>query len=58
MMMKLVGMAMVLMLIPMFAVAQQNVDVVVVGATPGGIASAITAARFGHSVALVEYQNH
>ncbi len=33
-------------------------DVVVIGGTPGGIASAVTAARFGHSVALVEYSPH
>lgn len=30
-------------------------DVVVVGGTPGGIATAVTAARFGHTVTLVEY---
>lgn len=35
-----------------------NVDVVVVGGTPGGIAAAISAARLGHSVALIEYHNH
>ena len=33
-------------------------DVVVYGATPGGIASAITAARMGRTVALVEPQPH
>lgn len=33
-------------------------DVVVLGGTPGGIASAIAAARLGHSVALVEYHRH
>lgn len=33
-------------------------DVVVVGGTPGGIASAVTAARLGHSVALAEYHAH
>ncbi len=30
-------------------------EVVVIGATPGGIATAVTAARLGHDVALVEY---
>ena len=35
-----------------------DADVVDVGATPGGIASAITAARLGHTVALIEYQRH
>lgn len=40
------------------AQAAEQFDVVVVGATPGGIATAITAARFGRSVALVEYHNH
>jgi len=33
-------------------------DVVVYGATPGGIASAIAAARLGSEVTLVEYQHH
>lgn len=32
-----------------------DVDLVVIGGTPGGIATAVTAARLGHSVALVEY---
>ncbi|MDI1313454.1 FAD-dependent oxidoreductase [Prosthecobacter sp.] len=30
-------------------------DVVVIGGTPGGIATAVTAARMGHTVTLVEY---
>src|SRR5215472_13142100 len=38
--------------------ADQDADVVVYGATPGGIGTAITAARMGRSVALVEPQNH
>jgi hypothetical protein len=38
--------------------ADQDVDVVVYSATPGGIGTAITAARMGRSVALVEPQNH
>src|SRR6185503_17694265 len=38
--------------------AAQNYDVVVYGGVPGGIASAITAARLGHTVALLEYHNH
>ena len=33
-------------------------DCVVVGGTPAGIAAAVTAARLGHSVALVEYHAH
>jgi len=33
-------------------------DVVVIGGTPGGIAAAVTAARLGHTVALVEYHAH
>ncbi len=33
-------------------------DVVVYGGTPGGIASALSAARLGRSVALVEYHEH
>jgi hypothetical protein len=36
----------------------QEFDVVVFGATPGGIGAAIAAARMGHSVALIEPQNH
>ncbi len=38
--------------------AAQTFDVVVYGATPGGVAAAISAARLGRSVALVEYHNH
>jgi hypothetical protein len=33
-------------------------DVVVIGGTPGGIATAVTAARLGHKVTLVEYHRH
>lgn len=33
-------------------------DVVVIGGTPGGIATAVTAARFGKRVAIVEYHKH
>ncbi|MCY3912007.1 MAG: FAD-dependent oxidoreductase [Chloroflexi bacterium] len=36
----------------------QQADVVVLGATPGGIASAVAAARLGHSVSLIEYHRH
>ena len=35
-----------------------DVDVVVVGATPGGIAAAVAAARLGERVALIEYEDH
>jgi hypothetical protein len=42
---------------PVFA-APESFDVVVYGATPGGIASAISAARHGRSVALIEYHQH
>lgn len=38
--------------------AGQSFDVVVYGGTPGGIAAAVSAARLGHSVALVEYHKH
>lgn len=37
---------------------KNDFDVVVIGGTPGGIAAAVTAARFGHTVALVEYHRH
>lgn len=40
------------------APAENNFDVVVYGGTPGGIATAITAARLGRSVALLEYHPH
>ena len=36
----------------------QEFDVVVYGATPGGIAAALAAARAGRSVALLEYHDH
>ena len=36
----------------------QPYDVVVYGGTPGGIAAAVSSARLGRSVALVEYHNH
>ena len=38
--------------------ASSSFDVIVIGGTPGGVASAIAAARLGHSVALVEYHPH
>ena len=40
------------------AAAEHNFDVVVYGATPGGIAAAVSAARMGHTVALLEYHAH
>ncbi|MCC6154434.1 MAG: FAD-dependent oxidoreductase, partial [Candidatus Hydrogenedentes bacterium] len=36
----------------------ERFDVVVIGATPGGIAASVAAARQGHSVALAEYRTH
>ncbi|MBX7256417.1 MAG: FAD-dependent oxidoreductase [Candidatus Hydrogenedentes bacterium] len=36
----------------------RSCDVIVVGATPGGIGAAVAAARLGHSVALFEYYGH
>jgi len=47
----------ILLLLPL-AAAGQDYDVVVYGGTPGGVASAISAARLGRSVALVEYHKH
>ncbi len=42
-------------LIALYAAVLQAQDVVVIGGTPGGIAAAVTAARLGHAVMLVEY---
>ena len=39
-------------------VAYVQADVAVVGATPGGIAAAVSAARQGEGVVLVEYEDH
>jgi len=38
--------------------AHAECDVLVCGATPGGIAAAVTAARMGNSVILAEYEDH
>ncbi|MCW0218393.1 MAG: FAD-dependent oxidoreductase, partial [Prosthecobacter sp.] len=40
------------------ALAASAQDIVIYGGTPGGIATAISAARQGHSVTLVEYHRH
>ncbi|MBK9168894.1 MAG: FAD-dependent oxidoreductase [Bryobacterales bacterium] len=40
------------------ALGVQQFDVVVYGGTPGGVATAISAARLGRSVALIEYHKH
>ncbi len=37
---------------------QTTFDVVVVGATLGGIATAVAATRLGRKVALIEYHDH
>ena len=36
----------------------EQFDVIVIGGSPAGIAAAVTAARLGHTVALVEYHAH
>src|SRR4051812_36088345 len=43
---------------PLVAAVPDRFEVVVVGGTPGGIAAAVTTARLGRSVALVEYHRH
>lgn len=50
--------ALVTFMVAAAAETPKTFDVVVVGATPGGIAAAVTAAREGHTVALVEYRAH
>jgi len=40
------------------AARRQQTEVVVYGATPGGIAAAVAAARQGHSVILCDHQDH
>lgn len=40
------------------AAAEPDCDVLVCGATPGGIAAAVAAARCGQSVVLAEYEDH
>lgn len=50
-----------LLLLALFAVTKLSAleaDVVVIGGTPGGIATAVTAARLGHRVVLTEYHRH
>ena len=46
------------LLTPLAAVCAPEPDLVVIGGTPGGIATAVTAARLGHRVTLVEYHRH
>lgn len=41
-----------------FDVVLQKFDIVIIGGTPGGITSALAAARQGHTVSLVEYNRH
>lgn len=48
--------ALIVLLVPV--ASARDFDVVVVGGTPGGISTAVTAARLGHRVALVEYYAH
>lgn len=46
------------LLAPVKSTASPKQNVVIYGATPGGIAAAISAARQGSSVTLVEYHDH
>jgi hypothetical protein len=47
-----------LLFAPLFASAAREPELVVIGGTPGGIATAVAAARLGHQVTLVEYHRH
>jgi len=47
-----------LLLAPLATLHAADPDFVICGGTPGGIAAAVTAARLGHSVVLVEYHRH
>src|SRR3954471_5082596 len=47
-----------LFLLPVAALAGDEPELVVIGGTPGGIAMAVTAARLGRHVTLVEYHRH
>ncbi len=47
-----------LWLMPLMALQAGDPDVVVVGATPGGVAAAVAAARSGANVVLVEESSH
>src|SRR5689334_20488916 len=40
------------------ATRNESTEVCIYGATPGGIATAVAAARLGRSVLLVEYEDH
>lgn len=56
---KLLGiLALLFALFALLCGQSQAQDIVVYGATPGGIASAISAARMGREVVLVEYHDH
>ena len=51
--------ALVIWLSPLaLPVHAEETDVVVIGATPGGVSAAISAARSGRTVTLVEYHHH
>jgi FAD dependent oxidoreductase len=57
--MKTTGLRLItLLLAPLARLHAADPDLVVCGGTPGGIAAAVTAARLGHSVVLVEYHRH
>ena len=47
-----------LLVLTLLAANAQPFDIVVYGGTPGGVATAISAARLGRSVALIEYHKH
>lgn len=57
-MFKKLSLALAILTVAAFTCGAKRYDIVVVGGTPGGIMSAVSAARMGHSVLLLERTAH